>query len=156
MLTDRWKKKTKVIVTILALSILVIYGYFQAQELIAGPVVEIKYPKDSQQIKGDIITTKGSTRNVSKIEINGHPIFITPEGDFSKKLPLLGARTIIQIEAWDRFGRSTLVKREVTKEEKNRNLPSLEDLERRVSGKTEKTTDEETAPDIIPVNPENS
>lgn len=157
MLADRWKKKINVVIVILALLALGVYGYFQAQDLIIGPVVEIKYPKKNQLIEGEMVIAKGSTRNVSKIELNGQSIFITPEGEFAEKLPLLGAHTIIQVEAWDRFGRSTLVRREVIRESGDTEMLTQEDLERRVSGEDAQDEDgEDISPENNPFDPENN
>lgn len=140
MLADRWRKKLRVGTIILALVFLGGYGYFQARDLISGPMVEIKYPKENQIVEGNMVIAQGTARNVSHIEVNGQPIFITPEGDFREKLPLVGTRTIIQIEAWDRFGRSTLVHHSVIKRSEKQNIPNKEALERRRSGEEENET----------------
>ncbi len=145
MLADRWRKKLRVGAIILALVFLGGYGYFQAYDLISGPLVEIKYPKEGQVVEGDTVIAQGSARNVSRIEFNGHPIVMTPEGDFRVKLPLVGTRTIIQIEAWDRFGRNTLVHHSVINRSETKDIPNEEALERRRSGEEE---DEEIDGDL--------
>ena len=146
MLAERWRKKIKGGTIILAVLVLFGYGYFQAYDLISGPVVKIKYPKEGQIVEGDTFIAQGTVRNVSHIELNGHPIFITPDGEFREKLPMIGARTIIQIEAWDRFGRNTLVHHSVINRSEAREVPDEDSLERRRLGE-EDPEDEDFKPD---------
>ena len=142
MIVDRWRKKIRVGVVVCVVLLIGFYGYYQAYDLIIGPVVDIKYPKDNQMVEGDIVIAKGTARNASRIEVNGHPIFITPEGEFREKLPLLGTRTIIHIEAWDRFGRNTVVKHSVLREVQSRHIPDQEEVDRIRRGEEEQETDD--------------
>lgn len=114
MIANRWRTKFRIFIVISALTAFGFYGYFQAQNLIKGPLVEIERPEEYQNIKDKVVVVQGKTKNVSKINLNGAPIFITPQGDFMEKLPIVGPRTIIEIEVWDRFGRNSKIYRSVT------------------------------------------
>ncbi len=114
MTTNRWKGRIKISIVICILILFGIYGYIQAQNLIKGPIIKVEYPEEYQKIEDNIFTVKGKVKNVSKINLNGSPIFITPQGEFKEKLPIIGRHTIIEIEAWDRFDRSTKIHRSVT------------------------------------------
>lgn len=117
MISYRWSKKIKATLIILALLFVGVYGYFQANDLIKGPIIEVKYPKDNLFVGQEkIIIIHGKTKNVSRIHLNDFPIFITPEGYFAEKLPLVGYHNIMKIEAWDRFGRKNTVYRSIIKE----------------------------------------
>lgn len=109
MLTNRWKSKIKFITIVFTLTILITYGYHQASNLIRGPVVTIETPQNYATVDEKTVVLQGKTENITKIHLNGSPILINTEGEFRNKLPLVGHRTIIEIEAWDRFGRSTKI-----------------------------------------------
>lgn len=134
MLANRWKTKTRAVLVTLVFSALLVYGYFQAQDLITGPVVEVKYPEDNQTVEGKTFVLQGVTRNVSRINLNGMPILINTEGEFREKLPLVGRRNIIEIEVWDRFDRSKKVYHTVISSSDPFDIPSQEKLEKIRSG----------------------
>ncbi len=113
MLANRWKSKIKFITVFLALTVLITYGYHQASNLIKGPVITIESPQNYETVDEKTIVLQGKTQNVARINLNGSPIFINTEGEFRNKLPLVGPHTIIEVEAWDRFGRSTKINHSV-------------------------------------------
>ncbi len=129
MLANRWKTKLRAITVIVAFSALIIYGYFQAYDLIMGPVVKIEYPENNQTIEERSFVLYGKTRNVTRINLNDIPIFINTEGEFRERLPLVGHRNIIKIEAWDRFGRNTEIHHTVISTLGPLGIPSQEDME---------------------------
>ncbi len=148
MIANRWRTKIRIFIVICALVSFGFYGYFQAQNLIKGPVVELETPEEYQKVEDNVVIVKGTTKNVSKINLNGAPIFITPQGDFIEKLPLMGPHTIIEIEAWDRFGRAVKVHRSVISDSISSKDLSQKYIESRRSGEVHP----ETADDLIPIN----
>lgn len=103
----------KVASIILGLLILLVYGYFQARELITGPRLEISSPKNGETLASTSpeILVRGHAKNISFLTINGRQVFTDESGYFSSTLLLGEGYTIITIEAQDRFKRS--VKREL-------------------------------------------
>ncbi len=143
MLAHRWRTKLRILTVILALTALVTYGYFQANDLIMGPVVKIEYPKNNQLIEDRTFTLYGKTRNITKVSLNGTPIFINTEGEFREKLPMMGPRNIIEVEAKDRFGRSVKIQQQVLGASDTFVVPSQEEIERIRSGEEDTEEEEE-------------
>ncbi|MFP4539842.1 MAG: hypothetical protein ACLFNN_02815 [Candidatus Paceibacterota bacterium] len=143
MITNKWRKKLKIMAFIVAIGGISFYGYFQAYDLIKGPIIDIQDPKEHEVIEDDIITLKGQAKNASKVEINGRSTLLDPNGVFIEKLPLIGARTIIKIEAWDRFNRKKVVYHSIRSNLKSNRVPSAEELRRIRSGEAEQEENED-------------
>ena len=148
MLTNRWNSKIKFITIVLALITLITYGYHQASNLIKGPVITIESPENYETVDGKTFVLQGKTENVTRITLNGSPIFIDTEGEFRNKLPLIGHRTIIEIEAWDRFGRKTKTNHSVISSlPSSFTVPSQEEIEKRRN--EESLTEEEIDDEVL-------
>ncbi len=89
---------------ILLLSI-VVYGFFQARNLIAGPSIEIESPQNGSVITTPEIEVRGKARNIAFIKLNDRQIFIDDEGYFSEKLIAKPGYNIIKLTTEDRFRR---------------------------------------------------
>lgn len=82
-----------------------IYAFFQAKNIIIGPVVEIISPTNDETIEKSIIEIIGKTKNISYISMNDNQIFVDGDGVFREKLLLSYGYNIITINARDRFNR---------------------------------------------------
>jgi hypothetical protein len=100
------------IITISILA-LILYGLFNARNLLMGPSVTIFNPISEEiETKQNTVIIKGQAKNVVYISINERPILISPEGLFEEKLLLSEGSNIIEIKAKDRF------KKEIVKQMK--------------------------------------
>lgn len=88
---------------------LLIVGYvlFQSKNLISGPQVTVIEPKDGATLSYNLVTVKGSAKNIAYIHLNDRLIFIDETGQFNEKLIAPPGYSIIKIEAQDKFGKST-------------------------------------------------
>ena len=81
------------------------YIYFQAEDLIRGPILIVTEPENGTSSNSPLIEVVGSARNISHISINNRQIFIDEKGIFKEKLLLSYGYNIITVTAEDRFGR---------------------------------------------------
>jgi hypothetical protein len=87
--------------------VVIIFGYtfFQARNIILGPVVEITEPLNGASVESSLIEVEGFVKNISHISMNGRQIFTDDKGLFGEKLLLSYGYNIITIKARDRFDR---------------------------------------------------
>ncbi len=81
------------------------YILFQSQNLILGPEIVISEPSDGATLSYNLVTIKGSTKNVTTVTIDDRPIFIDKQGLFSEKLIAPPGYSIIKVTGQDRFGK---------------------------------------------------
>lgn len=91
---------------------LVLFGYifFQARFLIIGPVVTL-HTEPAPVYNDRSIEISGTAYNISNITLNGRPVYIDEQGDFTETLVLENGYTIMTIRAEDRYGRDTTLTR---------------------------------------------
>jgi len=83
------------------------YTYFQMQNLVTGPVINISEPQNGATLTSSRIEVIGTTENISGINLNDRQIFIDESGAFKEKLLLSPGYNIITLRAEDKFGRET-------------------------------------------------
>ncbi len=81
------------------------YAFFQARNIVLGPVIEITEPKNGISVEDSLIEIKGYAKNISHISMNGRQIFTDDKGVFGEKLLLSYGYNIITIKVADRFNR---------------------------------------------------
>lgn len=86
-----------------------LYGIWRAYPLIAGPHVTITSPKDGEVVSTSTFTILGRVSRVKNIEIQGRPIPIDKDGNFTEILVAQAPYTIITVKATD-FYDKTIVK----------------------------------------------
>ena len=83
--------------------ILLGYAYFEARGLLFGPTIAVT--SDIQEVYDPFITITGHTDHISSISMNGKPIQVTEEGDFSEPYLHAPGYNRIVLEARDKYGR---------------------------------------------------
>ena len=86
---------------------IIVYSLFQAHKLISGPIIDIYSPQNGATYNSPLIEIDGKARNISSINLNGRKIFTDKEGYFAEKLLLSPGYNIIELDAKDKFGKST-------------------------------------------------
>lgn len=81
------------------------YAFFQARNIVLGPVVEITKPMNGASVESSLVEITGKVKNISHINMNDNQIFTDDKGVFNEKLLLSYGYNIITINARDRFGR---------------------------------------------------
>lgn len=87
--------------------LVVVYGIFQARNLINGPEIAIFTPANGSELTAALVNISGNAQNIASITLNGKSIKVNPKGDFSEPLLLTNGYNIISIKAEDRFKRTT-------------------------------------------------
>ena len=80
------------------------YGAFRIYPLLSGVQVIIYTPKDFEEVSTSTFVISGKALRANEIEIQGRPILIDKNGNFSETLVSLYPYTIITVEATDKYG----------------------------------------------------
>lgn len=87
---------------------------FQYRGAFFSPSLRVEMPKDRAQITGDEVLVSGKTDPSVSLFINNAPIALAENGEFKKKLTFFPGQATIITKAVNKFGRETIIKRNVT------------------------------------------
>ena len=90
-----------------------IYFLFSFQSFWRGPRLAIDFPEEGAGLNNSHVLVKGRVRDITKLELNGRPIYTDENGDFEEELILASGLNIIELKADGRFGRKLSEKRMV-------------------------------------------
>ncbi len=96
---------------ILLLSLIVWYVLFQARNILTGPMITLNDTGNMVHEEQRIVLM-GTTQNIVKLTLNGKEIYTNEAGAFTHPLILENGYTIMTLEAFDRFGRNTILHKE--------------------------------------------
>jgi len=85
--------------------IIIIFAIFRSFNYISGPSLEIYSPINGANIESSTIKVTGQALRINKITLNGNPITIDEQGNWSETLIIFPGLNTITIEAQDQFGR---------------------------------------------------
>lgn len=97
----------------LALAAFFIYFIFNFWGFLRGPRLFIDFPQNGEFLDNSHILVKGLSQDVTKLELNGRPIYTDENGNFSESLILSPGLNIIELKADGRFGRQLSKRRTV-------------------------------------------
>ena len=97
----------------LVLALLVIYGAIEAWPLVRGPVLTINSPQNGQTFGDGAVIITGTTHHTETLSLNGSTLLMNEAGHFETTLLLPRGSAILSLNATDRFGRSTTLRRTV-------------------------------------------
>lgn len=102
-------------ITVFAVLFLFFVGYliFRFQDFWRGPEVAIAYPEEGETLTNSRVLVQGRGLAVSRLELNGRPIYTQENGEFEAELILASGLNIIQLKAQGRFGREFVERRTV-------------------------------------------
>jgi len=95
---------------LIGIGALIVYVSYQARFLIIGPQIVLTQELDVRQ-NSRTIQLQGTATNISRLQLNGRPIFTDPQGDFVAAVILENGYTVTTLTAEDRYGRVTTVTR---------------------------------------------
>lgn len=95
-----------------SLVLLILGGYlgYQYRGVILAPPLMIDTPRQSKEVKNDIMIS-GKTDPNATVYINNEPVSINSSGEFSKILSLFPGKSSLTIKARNRFGKETVLQR---------------------------------------------
>ncbi len=97
----------KISLTLLFLSLISGYAFYQSKSIIAGPIITINEPQNGATTEEQFIKIAGVAKNAKKITLNDRAIEIDEAGAFSERLLLSEGYNIIKISGWDKFDKKT-------------------------------------------------
>jgi hypothetical protein len=95
----------KLTLTLSITFLIAFYSIYQTKDLVVGPVINIYQPKNGDVFSKSMVEIKGTTQNISIINLNDRPIFVDEEGNFSELLLLSYGYNVIKMEVSDKFDR---------------------------------------------------
>ncbi len=109
----KWKLKSSMLVVLLSLAVLLTYIGFQYRYAFINPPLEVIMPKENSVVSSQSVEVKGRTDPNSTLWINNDQISIKEDGTFKKKLNLFPGKTTLEFKVVNRFGKNTIIKREI-------------------------------------------
>lgn len=111
------RKKIEVYLFSLLLLTALSYGGWRAYPLIAGPNVVITSPKNDDVLPSGTFSITGKASRVKNIEVQGRPIPIDQDGNFTEILVSQSPYTILVIKATDFYDKTVVKTLKVTSKE---------------------------------------
>lgn len=90
----------------LILVTLVLYGGFKAAPLVLGPSLSLSSPVEGKSYPDGAVPVVGTAHHAEKLTLNGLPLLIDEQGQFSTSLDLPHGSAILSMTVTDRFGRT--------------------------------------------------
>ncbi len=99
---------------VIILAGIALLGYlgFQYRSMFFPPMLTVYSPKQNAQTKDEIIVS-GKTDPNAAILINNEPVLPNTNGEFTKTLTLFPGKTSIILKAKNRFGKETVLQRNI-------------------------------------------
>ena len=99
--------------------IVLLYIYTASKDYLNGPRINLTYPENGSTIATSTVIIKGQVLHIQDVTINGRPIQIDTQGNFTEPLLLFPGYNVAVISAKDRFKRITEYKLELVYQDKN-------------------------------------
>ena len=90
-----------------------VYFGFRFRGFIVGPQITIREPEDGAALMSSVAVVRGAGRDVTRLELNGRPIYVNERDEFEETLLLAPGLNIIELTAEGRFGRTVRERRTV-------------------------------------------
>lgn len=87
--------------------------FFQYREVLFNPRLTILFPKENAILTKEEITVIGSTNVNAIIRVNNVSAYVDQNGHFTKSIVVFPGEYTITVIATNKFGRSTMVKRDI-------------------------------------------
>jgi cytoskeletal protein RodZ len=88
------------------------YLFFQYRAAFIPPSLTITSPQADSTTSKEI-TVSGTADSTASVYVNNQPVTVTSNGEFSKRLTLFPGNTTISVRAENRFGKETVVQRNI-------------------------------------------
>ena len=108
MVLNRTKTLRLLRLALLGLAIILIGGYAISRSLAyaQGPRIDIFEPLNGSSSATSTVLLRGRAQRVNTISLNGNPLSVDEQGDFSQTLIVFRGVNTLTIHAGDQFGRS--------------------------------------------------
>ena len=103
----------KKVFLILLLAFIAVYGFWQARDYLSGPKIYLESPGEGASLKESVLKISGRAWDISRITLGGYPIYTDEAGYFEEEIVLAPGVNEILLEAEDKFGHKTSLRRMV-------------------------------------------
>lgn len=100
-------------VVILIFIVFLLYILFQYRYAILNPPLDIVSPKENSMVSSQVVDVVGKTDSNATLFVNNDTVSLDKEGNFRKKLNVFSGKTKITIKSVNKFGRTTVVERNI-------------------------------------------
>ena len=99
------KTYAKISIIVIIIAITLGYAYYQTQDYIKGPLLELTAPINGSTHQNDVVIIKGNAQNISYISLNGRQIFTDQSGNFSETILLAEGYNLVKVSVQDKYKR---------------------------------------------------
>ena len=111
--TSRFKARQTVFIIVLIFVFFVLYIVFQYRYAFLNPPLELISPSQTQNIVSSRVEITGKTDPNSTVYVNEALVTVDSNGNFSKTISVFPGKSILDVKAINKFGRTTEIKRSV-------------------------------------------
>ncbi len=108
----RIKIQQTAIVALLIFTALLGYILFQYRYIVLSPPLTLYTPKETTLSSNETIIS-GKTDPNATVFIDNHPVTVSPDGTFTKKLSLFEGKNILVVKAKNRVGKETVLEKKI-------------------------------------------
>lgn len=111
--TRRIKIQDSLLIVGILIFLFIGFLLFQYRAAFIAPPLRISSPQQSVEVSQEV-TVSGRTDREASVTVNNEAVSVNSNGEFTKRISLFPGQTTIVISAKNRFGKETIVTREVT------------------------------------------
>ncbi len=100
-------KYIKILAAIIIAGIIIAYAIWRSFNYARGPHIDIFEPTNGSAVASTSTTIKGQAKRINNLTLNGNPILIDEQGNFSEVIIVFPGTNRITIIGNDQFGRNT-------------------------------------------------
>ena len=97
----------KIGIAIVLAGLIITYAIFRSLPYTKGPHIGIFQPLEGSSIPASTVTIVGRADRVNKLQLNGSPVSMDEQGNFSETVTLFSGTNVLTLDASDQFGRAT-------------------------------------------------
>ena len=97
----------KIIGSAIVVLIILLYAYARIEPFARGPQIVITFPSNGLTVLEPLLVVEGIIAGASHITFNGRQIYTSETGELNERMLLSGGYNVIELNASDRFERTT-------------------------------------------------
>jgi len=110
--TFRIKIQESLLIVVGLIIVFLVFLFFQYKSFFFAPTLAISSPKEGAILQREIVVT-GKTNTDATVTVNNEAVSLNDKGEFTKKLELFSGKTEVTIVSRSRFGKETVITRNV-------------------------------------------
>ncbi len=97
----------KIIGSAIVVLIILLYAYARVESFARGPQIVITFPSSGLTVSEPLLFVRGAIERASYITLNGRQIYTSEAGELNERILLAEGYNVIELDASDRFKRTT-------------------------------------------------